>query len=52
MVEPKELSLISVALVIGTIVAVPVFKAACIDKRELKCACARSDSNVPLDSYC
>ena len=30
-----------VALVIGTIGAVSVFKAVYIDKRELKCACGR-----------
>ncbi len=37
-----------VALFIGTIGAVSVFKAVYIDKRELKCACAGGDSNVPL----
>ena len=37
-----------VALVIGTIGAVSVFKAVYIDKRELKCACAGGNSNVPL----
>ncbi|RVT85736.1 glutaredoxin [Rhodobacteraceae bacterium CCMM004] len=37
-----------VALVIGTIGAVSVFKAVYIDKRELKCACVGGDSNVPL----
>ncbi|MDO8862997.1 glutaredoxin domain-containing protein [Haliea sp. E1-2-M8] len=36
------------ALFIGTIGAVSVFKAVYIDKRELKCACAGGDSNVPL----
>jgi hypothetical protein len=39
---------IPVALVIGTIGAVSVFKAVYIDKRELKCACVGGDSNVPL----
>jgi len=37
-----------VALVIGTIGAVSVFKAVYIDKRELKCACVGGSSNVPL----
>ena len=37
-----------VALVIGTIGAVSVFKAVYIEKRELKCACVGGDSNVPL----
>lgn len=37
-----------VALVIGTIGAVSVFKAVYIDKRELKCACVGGGSNVPL----
>jgi hypothetical protein len=37
-----------VALVIGTIGAVSVFKAVYIDKRDLKCACVGGDSNVPL----
>ena len=36
------------ALLIGTIGAVSVFKAVYIDKRELKCACVGGDSNVPL----
>lgn len=36
------------ALFIGTVGAVSVFKAVYIDKRELKCACAGGDSNVPL----
>lgn len=36
------------ALFIGTIGAVSVFKAVYIDRRELKCACAGGDSNVPL----
>lgn len=39
---------IPLALFIGTIGAVSVFKAAYIDKRELKCACVGGDSNVPL----
>lgn len=37
-----------IALVIGTIGAVSVFKAVYVDKRELKCACVGGDSNVPL----
>ena len=37
-----------IALFIGTIGAVSVFKAVYIDKRELKCACAGGDSKVPL----
>lgn len=36
------------ALFIGTVGAVSVFKAVYIDKRELKCACVGGDSNVPL----
>ena len=39
---------IPVALFIGTIGAVSVFKAVYIDNRELKCACVGGDSNVPL----
>ncbi|MGK0418731.1 MAG: hypothetical protein ACJAST_003847, partial [Halopseudomonas sp.] len=39
---------IPVALIIGTIGAVSVFKAVYIDKRELKCACVGGDSKVPL----
>lgn len=39
---------IPVALFIGTIGAVSVFKAVYIDGRELKCACVGGDSNVPL----
>ncbi len=39
---------IPVALFIGTIGAVSVFKAVYIDKRELKCACVGGSSNVPL----
>lgn len=37
-----------VALVIGGIGAVSVFKAVYIDRRELKCACVGGSSNVPL----
>ncbi len=37
-----------VALFIGTIGAVSVFKAVYIDKRELKCACVGGSSKVPL----
>ncbi len=37
-----------VALFIGTIGAISVFKAVYIDRRELKCACAGGDSKVPL----
>lgn len=37
-----------VALFIGGIGAVSVFKAVYLDKRELKCACVGGDSNVPL----
>ncbi|KSB90930.1 glutaredoxin [Caulobacter vibrioides] len=36
------------ALVIGGIGAVSVFKAVYLDKRDLKCACVGGDSNVPL----
>jgi glutaredoxin len=39
---------VSVALFIGTVGAVSVFKAVYIDKRELKCACVGGSSNVPL----
>ncbi|WP_200938029.1 MauE/DoxX family redox-associated membrane protein [Sphingopyxis sp. Root1497] len=39
---------IPVALFIGTIGAVSVFKAVYIDKRELKCACVGGSSKVPL----
>ena len=39
---------VPVALFIGSIGAVSVFKAVYIDKRELKCACVGGDSNVPL----
>ncbi|MEZ5864192.1 MAG: glutaredoxin domain-containing protein [Geminicoccaceae bacterium] len=37
-----------VALFIGTVGAVSVFKAVYVDKRELKCACVGGQSNVPL----
>jgi glutaredoxin len=37
-----------VALFIGSIGAVSVFKAVYLDKRELKCACVGGSSNVPL----
>ena len=37
-----------VALFIGTVGAVSVFKAVYIEKRELKCACVGGDSSVPL----
>lgn len=36
------------ALFIGTVGAVSVFKAVYLDKRELKCACVGGSSNVPL----
>ncbi|MFW8595478.1 MauE/DoxX family redox-associated membrane protein [Cribrihabitans neustonicus] len=36
------------ALIIGTVGAVSVFKAVYIDKRELKCACMGGSSEVPL----
>lgn len=39
---------IPVALLIGFIGAVSVFKAVYVDRRELKCACVGGDSNVPL----
>ncbi len=39
---------VPIALFIGTIGAVSVFKAVYIDRRELKCACVGGDSNVPL----
>jgi glutaredoxin len=39
---------IPVALFIGSIGAISVFKAVYIDKRDLKCACVGGDSNVPL----
>ncbi|HEY4058650.1 MAG TPA: glutaredoxin family protein [Kofleriaceae bacterium] len=37
-----------IAVVIGGIGAVSVFKAVYVDKRELKCACVGGSSNVPL----
>ena len=39
---------IPVALFIGGIGAVSVFKAVYVEKRELKCACVGGNSNVPL----
>jgi len=39
---------VPIALVIGTVGAVSIFKAVYIDKRELKCACVGGNSNVPL----
>lgn len=39
---------VPIALTIGTIGAVSVFKAVYVDKRELKCACVGGGSNVPL----
>ena len=39
---------VPLALIIGTIGAVSVFKAVYIDKRTLKCACVGGSSNVPL----
>ncbi|MFA9201562.1 MAG: MauE/DoxX family redox-associated membrane protein [Cypionkella sp.] len=39
---------VPLALFIGTVGAVSVFKAVYIDKRELKCACVGGDSRVPL----
>jgi glutaredoxin len=39
---------VPVALFIGGIGTVSVFKAVYIDKREIKCACVGGDSNVPL----
>ena len=37
-----------VALFIGGIGAISVFKAVYVDKRQLKCACVGGSSNVPL----
>jgi len=37
-----------IALFIGTVGAVSVFRAVYIEKRELKCACVGGNSNVPL----
>ena len=39
---------IPIALFIGTVGAISVFKAVYVDNRELKCACVGGDSNVPL----
>jgi len=39
---------IPIALFIGTIGAVSVFKAVYIERREIKCACVGGNSNVPL----
>ncbi|MEP3143569.1 glutaredoxin family protein [Qipengyuania citrea] len=39
---------VPVAMFIGTVGAVSVFKAVYVDKRELKCACVGGNSNVPL----
>ena len=39
---------VPVALFIGTVGAVSVFKAVYVDKRELRCACVGGNSNVPL----
>jgi hypothetical protein len=39
---------VPVALLIGGIGAISVFKAVYVDKRELKCACVGGSSNVPL----
>jgi glutaredoxin len=39
---------VPMALFIGTVGAVSVFKAVYLDKRELKCACVGGSSNVPL----
>lgn len=39
---------IPVALLLGVIGAVSVFKAVYVDRRELKCACVGGGSNVPL----
>lgn len=45
---PLKWIAIPVALFIGGIGAISVFKAVYIDKRDLKCACVGGDSNVPL----
>jgi hypothetical protein len=37
-----------VALFIGLVGSISVFKAVYVDKRELKCACVGGSSNVPL----
>jgi glutaredoxin len=39
---------VPIALVIGGIGAVSVFKAVYVDKRDIKCACVGGDSKVPL----
>jgi glutaredoxin len=39
---------VPIALFIGAVGAVSVFKAVYLDKRELKCACVGGSSNVPL----
>ena len=39
---------VPIALFIGTIGAVSVFKAVYVDRRDLKCACVGGSSNVPL----
>lgn len=39
---------VPIALFIGSIGAISVFKAVYIDKRELKCACVGGDSKLPL----
>lgn len=39
---------VPVALLIGSVGAVSVFKAVYVDRRELKCACIGGDGNVPL----
>jgi len=39
---------IPVALFVGGVGAVSVFKAVYVDRRELRCACVGGDSNVPL----
>jgi glutaredoxin len=39
---------VPIALFVGTIGAVSVFKAVYVDRRELKCACVGGSSNVPL----
>jgi hypothetical protein len=42
---------VPIALLIGTIGAVSVFKAVYIDKGELRCACVGGVSNVPLGFF-
>nr|WP_293477413.1 MauE/DoxX family redox-associated membrane protein [Phenylobacterium sp.] len=37
-----------IALFIGTVGAISVFKAVYVERRELKCACVGGSSNVPL----